>query len=68
MPGLAAVGQTLGDENFTCGDRSVVLDPGEAIPCVLTDPVSGSEYDATVVVTNFESLEITIEVDSEPRN
>lgn len=56
------VGQTLGIENFDCGDRGLVVEPGGAIACVLTNPISGAFYDATVTVQAMDPVEIFVEV------
>jgi hypothetical protein len=57
-----SVGETLGTENFDCGDRGVVVEPGGTISCILTDPVSGTIYDATVTVEVLDPIEIFVEV------
>ena len=61
------VGQTLGVENFDCGDEGVVVEPGGTIACLLTDPISGTLYDATVTVEVLDPLEIFVEVGDPPR-
>jgi hypothetical protein len=60
------VGQTLGIENFECGDRGLVVEPGGTIACVLTDPVSGALYDAAVTVQVLDPIEILVEVGGAP--
>ncbi len=60
------VGQTLGIENFDCGDRGLVVEPGGTIACVLTDPVGGAFYDATVTVKAMDPVEIFVEVGGAP--
>ncbi|MGZ8754741.1 MAG: DUF4333 domain-containing protein [Acidimicrobiia bacterium] len=68
IEGLAAqaleesVGATLGTENFDCGDRGLVVEPGGTIGCVLTDPATGTLYDATVTVKVLDPIEIFVEV------
>jgi hypothetical protein len=68
IEGLAAqaleesVGATLGSENFDCGDRGLVVEPGGTIGCVLTDPATGTLYDATVTVKVLDPIEILVEV------
>ena len=57
-----SVGETLGRDNFDCGDRGMVVEPGGTIACVLTDPVSGAMYDATVTVEVLDPIEIFVEV------
>ena len=61
------VGQTLGVENFDCGDEGLVVEPGGTIACLLTDPISGTLYDATVTVEVLDPLEIFVEVGDSPR-
>lgn len=61
------VGATLGRENFDCGDRGLVVEPGGTIMCLLTDPVSGNLYDATVTVEVLDPIEILVEVGDTPR-
>jgi hypothetical protein len=61
------VGQTLGRENFECGDRGVVVNPGGVINCVLTDPVSGDRYDAYVTVKTIDPASIDVEVGTAPK-
>lgn len=61
------VGATLGRENFDCGDRGLVVEPGGTIMCVLTDPVGGSLYDTTVTVETLDPIEIFVEVGDTPR-
>ena len=62
-----SVGATLGSENFDCGDRGLVVEPGETIACVLTDPSTGNLYDSIVTVEILDPLEIFVEVGSAPR-
>jgi hypothetical protein len=59
-------GQTLGIENFDCGDRGLVVEPGGTIACVLTDPISGALYDATVTVQAMDPVQIFVEVGEAP--
>jgi hypothetical protein len=47
------VGQTLGIENFTCGDEPIVYELNAPIACTLTDPKSGHRVDATMRVDSF---------------
>ena len=61
------VGQTLGIENFECGDQGLVVEPGGTIGCLLTDPISGTLYDAVVTVEALDPLEIFVEVGDSPR-
>jgi hypothetical protein len=60
------VGETLGRENFECGDHGLVVEPGGTIACELTDPVSGNLYDAIVTVEVLDPLEIFVEVGDAP--
>lgn len=57
-----SVGATLGTENFDCGDKGLVVEPGGTIGCVLTDPATGTLYDATVTVKVLDPIEIFVEV------
>lgn len=61
------VGATLGRGNFDCGDTGLVVEPGGTIMCVLTDPASGTLYDATVTVEVLDPIEIFVEVGDAPR-
>ena len=56
------VGETLGRDNFDCGDGALVVEPGDTIDCVLTDPTSGTRYDTHVTVEVLDPIEIFIEV------
>lgn len=60
------VGAPLGIENFECGDGGLVVEPGGRIVCVLTDPVSGAIYDATVTVEVLDPIKILVEVGDAP--
>ena len=62
----SATGMTLGVENFDCGDRSVIVDLGGTLDCVLTDPGNGDRYAATVTVNSREPLNIDVAVGEAP--
>jgi hypothetical protein len=61
------VGATLGIENFDCGNRGLVIEPGGTISCMLTDPVSETRYNATVTVEVLDPIEIFVEVGDAPQ-
>jgi len=56
------VGATLGAENFDCGDRGLVVEPGGTISCVLADPADGTLYNATITVKVLDPIEIFVEI------
>ena len=43
-----------------CGDGQVDLVPGTVVDCVLTDPASGTQYDAQVTITRAEVTQETV--------
>lgn len=62
------VEQPLGLENFDCGEGSIVLGAGNTAVCALTDPGSGSIYDATLTFTDTQAGAFDIVVADEPRS
>ncbi len=64
------VGDTLGDENFDCGDGPIIFDPQkQALTCELTDPGSGDLYDAEVELSDLtEDADINVTVAEEPKS
>jgi hypothetical protein len=64
------VGQTLGLENFDCGEAPLLFDADEEVlVCELTDPVNGDLYDAEVDLSGLgEDDEVTsVVVADEPK-
>lgn len=60
-------GATLGAENFTCGNEAVIFDES-GIVCALTDPSSGSVFDATVTISDLTDLStLQVQVADTPR-
>ncbi len=65
----AQVGQTLGVENFDCGDKPVVLTGANTFVCALTDPADPTRvYDATITVTDLATGKFTVKVAETPRS
>ena len=55
-------GFTLPQDALECGDGSVILDPNQQMTCALTDPDSGTVFDALVTVTNTDTGDFNIEI------
>lgn len=45
-----------------CGEDAVPLKEGTEVPCVLTDPASGSKYDSTVTLSDIDGTKYHIDV------
>lgn len=62
-------GLTLGAENFSCGDASVVIDVAtEYLVCALTDPATGDVYDAQIDIPSLDDVtNLTVQVADQPR-
>lgn len=45
-----------------CGDESVDLVDGTEVDCLLTDPVSGSEFDMTATLSDVDGTKYTLNV------
>ncbi|GAB3225960.1 hypothetical protein GCM10027447_15790 [Glycomyces halotolerans] len=54
--------------DIDCGDEAIIVSMDKEVECLLTDPSSGNEYDATVTFTGVDgdSWDIGVEVASEP--
>ncbi|TQL77044.1 uncharacterized protein DUF4333 [Stackebrandtia endophytica] len=52
-----------------CGSEDIILTEGKEVPCTLTDPTTGSEYDTTVTITKVDGTEyeIQVQVADEPK-
>lgn len=44
-----------------CGDDQIDLVEGTTVDCVLTDPVSGTEYDTEIVVTEVDGTDYSFD-------
>jgi hypothetical protein len=62
----SGTGLSLGVENFDCGDRTVIVEEGGDVACVLTDPSNGDRYEATVTLNSREPLNIDVVVAETP--
>ncbi len=45
-----------------CGDDSIPLKEDSVVPCLLTDPASGAEFDADVTLTKVDGTNVTVSV------
>ncbi|MCK2022636.1 DUF4333 domain-containing protein [Microbacterium sp. kSW2-24] len=45
-----------------CGDDSIPLKEDSVVPCLLTDPASGAEFDADVTLTKVDGINVTVSV------
>jgi hypothetical protein len=45
-----------------CGNAAITLAVGKKVPCVVTDPGNGKDYDATVTITKISGLKYSIDV------
>lgn len=45
-----------------CGEDSIPLEQGSVVPCVLTDPATGSEFDADVTLSKVDGTNVTVSV------
>ncbi|MFC3493706.1 hypothetical protein [Glycomyces rhizosphaerae] len=53
-----ALEEQVGDQpEIDCGDDSVTVAEGKEVDSVLTDPATGTEYDATVTITEADGAE-----------
>lgn len=57
-------GQTIGVDNFDCGDSTVVIAVGEQLDCRVTVPPDSTVYEAPVTVDDLNDLSITVNVGS----
>lgn len=45
-----------------CGEDSIPLEEGSVVPCLLTDPATGSEFDADVTLSKVDGTNVTVSV------
>lgn len=45
-----------------CGEDSISLEEGSVVPCLLTDPATGSEFDADVTLSKVDGTNVTVSV------
>lgn len=45
-----------------CGEDNIPLEQGTTVPCQLTDPATGSEFDADVTLSKVEGTNVTVAV------
>ncbi len=57
-------GQTIGVENFDCGDSTVIITVGEQLDCRVTVPPDNTVYEAPVTIDDLDDLSITVNVGS----
>lgn len=50
------------DDAMDCGGRSVVLDADQQMTCTLTDPVSGTAFDAAITITDIETVAFSVQI------
>jgi hypothetical protein len=56
-----------------CGTSDIALEEGAVVDCVLTDPATGDEYDATVTLSQIEidgdqaDYHVSVQVADQPR-
>ncbi|MFF7291514.1 hypothetical protein ACFY9N_03175 [Microbacterium sp. NPDC008134] len=55
----AEVGQR---PEIDCGDDSIPLEQGSVVSCLLTDPSTGSEFDADVTLSKVDGTNVTVSV------
>lgn len=46
-----------------CGEDNIDLKQGTTVPCLLTDPSTGSEFDADVTLSKVEGTNVTVSVE-----
>lgn len=63
------VGETLGEENFDCGEGPIVFNPKtDVLACELTDPSNGDLYDAEVELSDLsDDAAVSVSVAEEPK-
>lgn len=55
-------GRPITADSFECADSSLVVAPGEAIDCLLSEPAEGTIYAVAVTVEDLEGLSIAVAV------
>jgi len=61
----AANGFSLPDDAMDCGDRTVVLDAERTMICTITEPETGTVYDAALTVSDTETGAFSVEITGE---
>lgn len=52
----------IGPEHFECGNGSIIIENGEILDCLLTDPTDGTVYEAPVTVEDLDSMSVVVNV------
>ncbi|MEM7274346.1 MAG: hypothetical protein AAF547_14780 [Actinomycetota bacterium] len=52
----------IGPEHFECADSSLVVENGDILDCVLTDPTDGTMYEAPVTIEDLDSMSVVVNV------
>ncbi|MEM9565292.1 MAG: hypothetical protein AAGA93_21905 [Actinomycetota bacterium] len=55
-------GRSIGPNRFECADTSVVVDAGDALDCLVTDPADGVVHAVGVTIDDLATLSITVDV------
>ena len=58
----AETGQPIGPEHFECADSSLVVRAGQAVDCLVTDPLDEMVHAVTVTVDDLDTLSVTVDV------
>lgn len=58
----AIEGQVGTRPDVDCGDENIALKQGTKVQCVLTDPSTGSEFDAEVTLSKVDGTNVTVTV------
>lgn len=65
-----ALEQEIGERpEVDCGDDDIIIDSGKEVDCVVTDPATEADYDATVtleVIGDQEGWRVRVDVADEP--
>jgi hypothetical protein len=54
--------------SIDCGAVAVVLSEDKTLPCVLSNPGDGKQYDTVITVVNLETGQINVDVSGQPRS
>lgn len=52
----------IGPEHFECSDGSIIIENGQILDCLLTDPTDGTVYEAPVTVQDLETMQVLVNV------
>lgn len=55
-------GLAIGAADFDCGGTSLVLEAGDVLDCLVTDPGDGTVYHAPVTVNDLTTMSVTVSV------